>query len=130
MQRTGLSNGLVVTGFNSHTLFGIEQNLRTAFSMLIVKSIPANPYDRGLLRRYFEEALLDWFEAHGTIEHALVWDRYHPRGVAARVPLPPPNVLTELVAKPSASNFKWWWLVFPIVYFTAIGLILSGWLYR
>jgi hypothetical protein len=39
MPRTGLNRGLVVTAFNSHTLFGIDKNLRTTFTMLIVKSV-------------------------------------------------------------------------------------------
>ncbi len=119
MQRTGLRQGLAVTGFNSHTLFGIERNLRTAFSMLIVKGVPANPYDRGLLKRYFDAGLLDWFEQHGTIEHALVWDRFHPHGIGAKVPLPPVNVLNALVAKP-ASVFEWWPLLWKIVLLGAL----------
>ena len=96
MARTGLQRGLVVTAFNSHTLFGIERNLRTAFQMLILKSMPTNPYDRGLLKRYFAPELLDWFEQHGGIEDALVWDRYHPHGTPAKVPLPPVNAIENV----------------------------------
>ncbi len=111
MQRTRLNQGSVVTSFNSHTLFGIERNLRTAFSMLIVKSTPANPYDRSLLKRYFTPDLLDWFEQHGTVSDCLVWDRFHPHGIASNVPLPPVNVLTELIVKPSVPHIRWWlWL--------------------
>ncbi len=120
MQRTGLNRGLVVTGFNSHTLFGIERNLRTAFHMLILKSVPVNPYDRSLLKRYFAPELLDWFEQHGGVEDALVWDRYHPHGVLAKVPLPPANTLTELVAKPNGSNFQWWILLWKIALLGAL----------
>ncbi len=111
MQRTGLNRGLIVTAFNSHTLFGIDRNLRTAFHMLILKSVPTNPYDRSLLKRYFVPDLLDWFEQHGTVSDCLVWDRFHPHGIAANVSLPPVNVLTELVAKPSDPHIQWWlWL--------------------
>ncbi len=128
MARTGLNRGLVVTAFNSHTLFGIERNLRTTFNMLILKSIPANPYDRGLLKRYFDATLLDWLEAHGSIEDALVWDRFHPHGIIAKVSLPSTNALTEIVATGNATGFKWWWgLLFPLVYLTAIAGILLGW---
>lgn len=120
MQRTGLNWGLVVAGFNSHTLFGIERNLRTAFHMLILKSVPANPYDRSLLKRYFAPELLDWFEQHGCVEDALVWDRFHPHGIAAKVPLSPVNVLTELAAKPSVSHFKWWLFLWRIALLGAL----------
>ena len=85
MQRTVLNRGLVIMGFNSHTLFGIERNLRSAFQMLILKSAPTDPYDRALLKRYFAQELLDWFEQHGTISDCLVWDRFDPHGVGAEV---------------------------------------------
>ncbi len=128
MARTGLQRGLVVTSFNSHTFFGIERNLRTTFNMLILKSIPTNPYDRGLLKRYFHATLLDWLEAHGGIEDALVWDRYHPHGIPAKVSLPHSNTLTDIVATGNPTGFKWWWgLLFPLVYLTAIAGILLGW---
>ncbi len=99
MHRTGLKRGLVVTGFNNHTLFGIERNLRTAFQMLILKSVPSNPYDRGLLKRYFTPELLDWFEQHGAIDDALVWDRFHPHGVAAKVVRPPTNAIENVTVR-------------------------------
>ena len=101
MARTGLNHGLVITGLNSYTLFGIERDLGTAFQMLILESMPTNPYDRSLLKRYFTPELLDWFEPHGCIQDALVWDRYYPHGTPARVPLPPENAIENVTVRRS-----------------------------
>jgi hypothetical protein len=99
-QATGLRRGIVVTSLEGHTLFGIEKNLRTSTAMMFLKSVPTNPYDRSLLKRYFDSKLLEQFERvrETSPELILVWDpRYAPHGTLATVSVPPRNVLTPVV---------------------------------
>jgi hypothetical protein len=98
-QATGSQRGLVVTSLESHTLFGVEKNLRTSTAMLFLKSVPTNPYDRSLLKRYFDQKLLEQFERvrETNPELVLVWDpRYAPHGTLATVNMPERNVLTQV----------------------------------
>jgi hypothetical protein len=70
----------------------------------------------------------------GGVEEALVWDRFHPRVTAAKLPLSPANLPTEPVPNPKASGFdEWEWLLsalFLIAYLGAIGLMPLGWLQK
>jgi len=69
---TGLREGMAVTMFNSHTFHGLDKNLRDTFNALIIKSVPTNPYDRGIVKRYFNWLLLDQFEKEWTEDKCLV----------------------------------------------------------
>jgi hypothetical protein len=82
-QATGLQRGIVVTSLESHTLFGVEKNLRTSTAMMFLKNVPTNPCDRSLLKRYFDPRLLRQFERVRETDPqlVLVWDpRYAPHG--------------------------------------------------
>lgn len=119
--QTGLREGLAVTVFNSHTLFGIDKNLRTVFRMLFVKTIPTNPHDRSILRKYFDKSLLDEFEREAGDSDVLVWDRFHQSGVWAKVPLPTRNILK---AVPAAQKTQIGWTTKALV-----GLVLGVFLW-
>jgi hypothetical protein len=108
-QATGLRRGLVVTALEGHTLFGIEKNLRTSTAMMFLKSVPTNPYDRSLLKRYFDPKLLEAFEREreNRPELVLVWDpRHAPHGTLATVNIPERNVLTPII--PPIPRIEWW----------------------
>lgn len=105
-RNSGVRRGLVVTSFNTHTLFGIDKNLRTRFTMMFVKSIPTNPYDRSLLKKYFDPTLLDRFERTAKDDDVLVWDRFHTTGAWAKVPVPTTNLLREVPEFPLRA-LKW-----------------------
>jgi len=87
---TGLREGMAVTMFNSHTFHGLDRNLRDTFNALIIKSVPTNPYDRGILKRYFNWLLLDRFEREWSIDKCLVWTPEHNHGVLTTIN-PAPN---------------------------------------
>jgi hypothetical protein len=112
-QATGVQRGLVVTSLESHTLFGVEKNLRTSTAMMFLKSVPTNPYDRSLLKRYFDPKLLEQFERvrETNPELVLIWDpRYAPHGTLATVNMPERNVLTPIVPqKPRTEWFDSTW---------------------
>jgi len=95
-QHTGLREGMAVTMFNSHTFHGLDKNLRDTFNALIIKSVPTNPYDRGILKRYFNWLLLDQFEKEWSEDKRLVWTPEHNHGVLVRVD-PPLNGSIENV---------------------------------
>ena len=95
-QYTGLREGMTVTVFNSHTFHGLEKNLRDTFDALIIKSVPTNPYDRSILKRYFDPRLLDQFSQGWRLDKCLVWNTQHPHGVLAHID-PPPNGSIENV---------------------------------
>jgi hypothetical protein len=95
-ENTGLFEGMAVTVFNSHTFHGLNKNLRDTFDALILKSVPTNPYDRGILKRYFDIVLMDQFEKHWAIDKCLVWTPGHNNGVLAEI-TPPPNGSIENV---------------------------------
>lgn len=105
-RNSGVRRGLVVTSFNTHTLFGVDKNLRTRFTMMLLKSIPTNPYDRSLLKKYFDSSLLDRFERTAKDDDVLVWGRFHTQGVWAKVPLPTTNLLREVPEYPLKS-LRW-----------------------
>src|SRR3989442_15802746 len=75
-QATGLRRGIIVTSLESHTMFGLEKSLRTSMTMMFVKTVPTNPYDRSLLKRYIDPKLLDHFEMvrESNLQLVLVWD--------------------------------------------------------
>jgi energy-coupling factor transporter ATP-binding protein EcfA2 len=100
-QHTGIREGLAVTVFNSHTFHGIDKNLRDTFDMLILKSIPTNPYDRGILKRYFDPWLLDEYSRNWAIENALVWSGRYPHGTIATIGLPPVNAIENVTLRRS-----------------------------
>ena len=56
---------MAVTMFNSHTFHGLDKNLRDTLDALILKPVPTNPYDRGILKRYFDAQLLEQFMRNG-----------------------------------------------------------------
>ncbi|SRR6266566_74942 len=87
---TGLREGMAVTILNSHTFHGLDKNLRDTFNALIIKSVPTNPYDRGILKRYFNGLLLDQFEREWTEDKCLVWTPEHNHGVMVHI-TPAPN---------------------------------------
>jgi len=133
-QATGLRRGIVVTSLESHTMFGLEKNLRTSMTMMFVKTVPTNPYDRSLLKRYIEPKLLEQFESQHEQDPTavLVWDpQYAPHGTLATVSAPPRNVLTLIV--PPKPQSDWWdspW--FRIGFIIALGAALAApfWLFR
>lgn len=121
---TGVRRGLAITSFNTHTLFGVDKNLRTRFTMMFVKSIPTNPYDRSLLKKYFDPDLLDRFERTAKDDDVLVWDRFHTKGVWAKAPLPNENLLQEV---PEFHNRALRWDI-RWAYGVIVGLVaLLGW---
>jgi len=94
---TGVRRAIVVTALESHTLFGIDKNLRTTFTMMFVKSVPTNPYDRSLLKRYIDPELLNAFERAHKADECLTWDpQYAPHGALARIATPPTKMLVQV----------------------------------
>jgi energy-coupling factor transporter ATP-binding protein EcfA2 len=100
-QNTGLNQGLAITAFNSHTFHGIDKNLRDTFDLLILKSVPTNPYDRSILKRYFDSWLLDEYSRGWSIDKALAWSGRYPHGALATIGLPPPNAIENVTVKRS-----------------------------
>ncbi len=100
-QNTGLNQGLAITVFNSHTFHGIDKNLRDTFDMLILKSIPTNPYDRSILKRYFDPCLLDEYSRDWAIEKCLVWSGRYPHGTVATITLPAIDAIENVTVKRS-----------------------------
>ncbi len=100
-QNTGLNQGLAITVFNSHTFHGIDKNLRDTFDMLILKSVPTNPYDRSILKRYFDPWLLDEYSRDWTIDNVSVWSGRYPHGTLATVALPPSNAIENVTVRRS-----------------------------
>jgi len=98
---TGLREGVCVTLFNSHTFHGLDKNLRDTFNALIIKSVPTNPYDRGILKRYFNWLLLDQFEKEWSIDKCLVWTPEHNHGVSVRVEPPPDGAIENVTVRRS-----------------------------
>ena len=95
-QYTGLREGMAVTVFNSHTFHGLEKNLRDTFDALIIKSVPTNPYDRSILKRYFDGRFLDQFSEEWRLDKCLVWTPRNPHGLTTQV-TPPPDGRIENV---------------------------------
>src|SRR5439155_23297721 len=56
---------MAVTMFNSHTFHGLDKNLRDTLDALILKPVPTNLYDLGILKRYFDAQLLEQFIRNG-----------------------------------------------------------------
>jgi len=105
-----VDRAIVVTSLESHTLFGIDKNLRTTFSMLFVKSIPTNPYDRSLLKRYVDPELLNAFESAHKADECMIWDPQHaPHGVLATIRTPPAKSLVQVGRSPT----PWFVRMFP-----------------
>ena len=133
-QFTGLRRGIVLTSLESHTMFGIEKNLRTSMTMIFVKTVPTNPYDRSLLKRYIDPKLLDHFEmvSESNPQLVLVWDpQYAPHGTLATVSVPSRNVLTPVL--PPIPHVEWWsskWFVALFVVALALALTAPFWLFR
>jgi len=100
-QHTGLREGMAVTMFNSHAFHGLEKNLRDTFNALIIKSVPTNPYDRSILKRYFNPILLDRFEKEWTIDKALVWTPEQSHGVISTITPPPANTIENVTVRRS-----------------------------
>jgi len=98
---TGIREGMAVTVFNSHTFHGLEKNLRDTFDALIIKSVPTNPYDRGMLSRFFDRWMLKDFGKHWTIDKALVWTPECDPGVLVRVDEPPKGAIENTIVKRS-----------------------------
>lgn len=109
---TGVRRAIVVTSLESHTLFGIEKNLRTTFTMMFVKSIPTNPYDRSLLKRYIDPDLLNGFERTHTADECLIWDaQFAQSGIVARIEMSAVPSLVQVGHKPPsmiAQIFSKW----------------------
>jgi len=105
-QNTGLREGMAVTVFNTHTFHGLNKNLRDTFNALIIKSVPTNPYDRSILKRYFSPWLLDEFERTWAIDKALVWTPCHNHGIQVQVVPPGKGIIEETKVKRSF----WSWL--------------------
>lgn len=100
-EATGLREGIAVTILNSHTFHGLNKNLRDTFDALIIKSVPTNPYDRSILKRYFTPTLLDQFERNWAIDGAIVWTPFQNRGVRVRVIAPENGAIVEQKIKRS-----------------------------
>lgn len=130
-QATGLRRGIVVTSLEGHTLFGIERNLRTSTAMMFLKSVPTNPYDRSLLKRYFGPKLLEQFERvrESDPQSVLVWDpQYAPHGTLATVNVPPHNVLTPIL--PTIQHTPWWeskWMIGGFIIALALAISAPFW---
>jgi hypothetical protein len=133
-QATGVRRAIVVTSLEGHTMFGIEKNLRTSVTMMFVKSVPANPYDRSLLKRYFDPKLLEHFESvcESNPQLVLVWDpQYAPHGVLAKVRTPERNVLVPIM--PPTPRIEWWdskWFITLFVLALVFALTAPFWLLR
>jgi len=100
-EQTGLREGMCVTIFNTHTFHGLEKNLRDTFNALIIKSVPTNPYDRSILRRYFDPWLLDEFARGWSIDKALVWTPQHPHGILVHVQPPAASAIKNVTVRHS-----------------------------
>ena len=118
--RSGVSKGIVITALETHTLFGIDKNLRTSFCMFI-KSIPTNPHDRSLLKRYIDPILMNHFERSQAPhpELAIYWHPSEaPNGILTRARIPPQNIIVDM--SPTAPSFNW----LPIIWRLAIGSLM------
>ena len=100
-QYTGLREGMCVTIFNSHTFHGLEKNLRDTFDVLIIKSVPTNPYDRSILKRYFDAQLLDQFSQEWRLDKCLVWTAKCLHGVLTHVDAPPIGSIENVTVRRS-----------------------------
>jgi hypothetical protein len=107
---TGVRRAIVVTSLESHTLFGVDKNLRTTFTMMFVKSVPTNPYDRSLLKRYIDPDLLNAFEHSHNADECLIWDaQYASHGALARVATPSTKMLVQV----GHANAPWFVRMLP-----------------
>jgi hypothetical protein len=78
--------------------------------MMFVKSVPTNPYDRSLLKRYIDPELLNAFEHSHAADECLIWDpQYSPRGALARIATPPMNMLVQV----GHASVPWFVRMFP-----------------
>ena len=100
-QYTGLREGMCVTVFNSHTFHGLEKNLRDTFDALIIKSVPTNPYDRSILKRYFDARLLDQFSKGWRLDNCLVWTPQYSHGILACIDAPPDGSIENVTVRRS-----------------------------
>ncbi len=129
---SGVQRAIVVTSLESHTLHGMDKNLRTDISMIFLKSVPTNRYDRSTLKWYFSPSIVgplsDFERGHG-VDEVLIWDpQYAPNGVRAVVQTPPINVLVPIGGSLSARPLPWWWAVLWRI--TLLGAITSPlWLF-
>ncbi|MGC8962077.1 MAG: hypothetical protein ACP5K1_06525, partial [Candidatus Bathyarchaeia archaeon] len=58
--RTGLRNGLVVTAFTTHDLYGVQpKSLRTTCDLFLFLETPANPYDERLAEEMLSPEIYD-----------------------------------------------------------------------
>ena len=78
---------------------------------MILLTIPTNPYDRSLLKRYFDPNLLTLFEQQARKGDALIWDRYHSSGVWAKVDYPTENLLSEFRTTETKWDFRYLYIV-------------------
>ncbi len=122
-RNTGLNHGLVVTVFDSHTLYGLNKNLRTDFDMLFLTGVPTNFSDRAMLKKLFDPQVLDEFEKSSVDGDVLVWSKEHNRGAWATVPFPESNPLIEVVPQRKRD----WLSVLIGVSFLVPGLLLTSW---
>jgi len=100
-EHTGIREGMAVTVLNSHTFHGLNKNLRDTFNALIIKSVPTNPYDRSILKRYFNPWLLDEYEKHWAINNALVWTPEHNHGSLITVKAPDQDAIQNTIVRRS-----------------------------
>ena len=78
-------------------------------TMLFVKTVPQNPYDKGLLKRYIDSALLDAYVQNHADNQVLVWDpQYAPNGTLGFVNEPPSNVLADMGSMNIQPVFPTW----------------------
>ncbi len=54
-EKTGRTNGYILVIFNTHRFHGILPEFRTNTDSIIWKSLPANPYDLGVVRKFIKE---------------------------------------------------------------------------
>lgn len=129
-QNSGISKGIVITGLETHTLFGIDKNLRASFSMF-VKTVPTNPYDRGILRRYVDSQLLSDFEQRyqGDPSRGLYWHQtVAPHGIIVQITEPPSAIIADFTPHIAQQPIPWE-LIFKLAFMVTLfgGLAALFW---
>ena len=57
------NTGLIVAFFGTHRFHGLSLEIRTNADILIARSVPLNPYDRGELKRILGDEAIEYLEA-------------------------------------------------------------------
>ena len=81
----GLREHSGITVLDARTIYELDKNLRDTFNTLIVRSIPTNQYNRGILKGYFNIVFFDPFETEWSNDKALIWELQYNKGVQVRI---------------------------------------------